>query len=88
LIQASFVKLGEMVFIETRVSTIITIDSIVSSNTIQDTHLYGMGSAEDGLWRDKDGKQAPQAIGKDPGRFSWAKGVVGAVQRVRGVGGF
>lgn len=26
------------------------------------------------------------AIGKDPGRFSWAKGIVGAIQRVRGAG--
>jgi hypothetical protein len=47
-----------------------------------------MGSTEDGLWRNKDGNEAKEAIGKDPGRFSWAKGIVGAVQRVRGVGGF
>jgi hypothetical protein len=55
---------------------------------VPDTHIYGMGSAEDGIWRDSNGKEAPEAIGKDPGRFSWAKGVVGAVERVRGVGGF
>ncbi|KAE9971731.1 hypothetical protein BLS_004335 [Venturia inaequalis] len=54
----------------------------------QNTHLYGMASQNDGLWRDGDGHEAPGAIGKDPGRFSWAKGVVGAVQRVRGAGGF
>jgi hypothetical protein len=47
-----------------------------------------MGSEEDGLWRDKNGNQAPQAIGRDPGHFAWAKGIVGAVQRVRGAGGF
>lgn len=47
-----------------------------------------MASQEDGLWRDKDGNEAPGAIGKDPGKFSWAKGVVGAIQRVRGAGGF
>jgi hypothetical protein len=51
-----------------------------------DTHLYGAASQEDGLWRNESGKEAEGAIGKDPGRFSWARGVVGAVQRVRGVG--
>ena len=48
-----------------------------------DTHLYG-AAGQDGLWRDSDGNEAPGAIGKDPGRFSWAKGIIGAVQRVRG----
>jgi hypothetical protein len=47
-----------------------------------------MASQEDGLWRDEHGNEAEGAIGKDPGRFSWAKGVVGAIQRVRGAGGF
>jgi hypothetical protein len=56
--------------------------------TVIDTHLFGMGSAEDGLWRDKDGKPAKFAIGPDPGRFSWLTGAFGAVQRVRGAGGF
>ncbi|KAF2638859.1 phospholipase D/nuclease [Massarina eburnea CBS 473.64] len=54
----------------------------------QNTHIYGIASQEDGMWRDESGKEAEGAIGKDPGRFSWAKGVVGAVQRVRGAGGF
>ncbi|KAF2428760.1 phospholipase D/nuclease [Tothia fuscella] len=54
----------------------------------QNTHLYGMASQEDGIWRDIYGSEAPGAIGKDPGKFSWAKGMVGAVQRVRGIGGF
>ena len=54
----------------------------------QNTHLYGAVSKEDGCWHDHDGKMAEGAIGADPGRFSWAKGVVGAVQRVRGKGGF
>ncbi|KAK5016218.1 hypothetical protein LTR60_002127, partial [Cryomyces antarcticus] len=54
----------------------------------QNTHQYGEASQEDGLWRDAEGRQAEGAIGKDPGRFSWAKSVVGAVQRVRGAGGF
>lgn len=54
----------------------------------QNTHLYGAVSRADGCWRDAEGNMAEGAIGTDPGRFSWAKGVVGAVQRVRGVGGF
>lgn len=53
-----------------------------------DTHLYGAASQDDGVWRDENGNEAEGAMGKDPGRFSWAKGVVGAVQRVRGLGGF
>jgi len=47
-----------------------------------------MGSAEDGQWRDAKGKMAKHAIGPDAGHLSWAKGVLGAIQRVRGKGGF
>ncbi|KAF2623730.1 phospholipase D/nuclease [Macroventuria anomochaeta] len=54
----------------------------------QNTHLYGLASQEDGIWRDEDGKEVEGAIGKDPGKFSWVKGFVGAVQRVRGAGEF
>ena len=54
----------------------------------QNTHLYGKADQEDGIWRDEEGKEADGAIGKDPGHFSWAKGMMGAVQRVRGEGGF
>ncbi|KAF2800563.1 IQ calmodulin-binding motif protein [Melanomma pulvis-pyrius CBS 109.77] len=51
----------------------------------QNTSTYGRSSPDDGLWRSPTtGAQAEGAIGKDPGRFSWAKGIVGAVQRVRG----
>jgi hypothetical protein len=53
----------------------------------QNTYLYGFASQEDGIWRDKLGQEVEGAIGKDPGRFSWVKRVVGAVQRVRGAGG-
>ncbi|KAF2140413.1 uncharacterized protein K452DRAFT_360026 [Aplosporella prunicola CBS 121167] len=41
-----------------------------------------------GVWYDDEGKEAEGALGVNPGRFSWVKGVVGAVQRVRGTGGF
>jgi hypothetical protein len=54
----------------------------------QNTHLYGMASQEDGIWRDADGKEAEGAMGKDAGHFAWAKGMLGAVNRVRGLGGF
>lgn len=58
----------------------------------QNTHLFGKvdkDGPDAGCWKDPEtGKQAEGAIGVDPGRFAWAKGIVGAVQRVRGMGGF
>lgn len=55
----------------------------------QNTGKYGLVSPEDGCWHDPETGQIPEgSIGTDPGRFSWARGVVGAVQRVRGAGGF
>jgi phosphatidylserine/phosphatidylglycerophosphate/cardiolipin synthase-like enzyme len=58
----------------------------------QNTHLYGKVEKEgqdSGCWKDpRTEEQAKGAIGVDPGKFAWAKGVVGAVQRVRGAGGF
>ncbi|KAH8701565.1 IQ calmodulin-binding motif protein [Talaromyces proteolyticus] len=55
----------------------------------QNTSKYGLVDSKDGCWHDPDTGAIPEgSIGSDPGRFSWAKGVVGAVQRVRGVGGF
>ena len=54
----------------------------------QNTHLYGALDKEHGVWRDADGREAEGAMGVDPGRFSWAKGMVGAVKRVKGTGGF
>lgn len=42
-----------------------------------------------GCWVDPEtGNQAEGAIGIDAGHFAWVKGVSGAVQRVRGMGGF
>lgn len=54
----------------------------------QNTHLYGAVSKKDGEWRDKEGNKAKGAIGPDPGRFSWTTGLVGAVKRLQGTGGF
>ncbi|KAJ7771657.1 hypothetical protein B0H16DRAFT_191133 [Mycena metata] len=54
----------------------------------QNTHLYGPVDKSDGIWRDQNGNQPADVIGVDPGRFSWAKGFVGAIERVRGTGDF
>lgn len=54
----------------------------------QNTHIYGEVSQEDGIWRDANGNQPEDVIGVDPGKFSWAKGFMGAINRVRGTGGF
>lgn len=54
----------------------------------QNTHLYGALDKESGVWTDEKGEMADGAIGIDPGRFAWARGVIGAIKRVQGVGGF
>ena len=54
----------------------------------QNTHVYGALDKEDGVWRDGEGREAEGVIGVDPGRFSWARGFVGAIKRVQGTGGF
>ncbi|KAH8427395.1 IQ calmodulin-binding motif protein [Aspergillus melleus] len=58
-------------------------------NRNQNTAKYGLVSPDDGCWHDPvTGEMAEGSIGVNPGHFSWAKGVLGAVQRVRGAGGF
>ncbi|KAF3767910.1 hypothetical protein M406DRAFT_252746 [Cryphonectria parasitica EP155] len=54
----------------------------------QNTHIYGALNKETGIWTDDQGNMADGAIGVDPGRFAWAKGITGAIKRVQGVGGF
>ncbi|KAI1818410.1 hypothetical protein GGS20DRAFT_288209 [Poronia punctata] len=54
----------------------------------QNTRLYGAVSREDGVWKDENGGEVEGATGVDVGRFPWAKGVVGAVRRLQGTGGF
>ena len=57
----------------------------------QNTDRFGKATKEGdkaGCWVDENGELAPGSIGVDAGRFSWAKGVVGAVKRVQGAGGF
>ncbi|CAK5279448.1 unnamed protein product [Mycena citricolor] len=55
---------------------------------VQNTHLYGPLDKTDGIWRDQNGNQPEDVIGINPGRFSWAKGFLGAIDRVRGTGDF
>ncbi|KAJ6188246.1 hypothetical protein N7519_003154 [Penicillium mononematosum] len=58
-------------------------------NRNQNTAKYGAASTKDGCWHDPETDKTPVgSMGPTRGRFSWAKGVIGAVQRVRGVGGF
>lgn len=58
-------------------------------NGNQNTAKYGAASTKDGCWHDPKTNEMPAgSMGPVPGHFSWAKGVVGAIQRVRGVGGF
>lgn len=61
----------------------------------QNTFKYGLVRKGDasrdplvGCWVDEHGQMAPGAMGSDPGKFSWFQGMKGAVQRVRGDGGF
>ncbi|KAI1757348.1 phospholipase D/nuclease [Xylaria castorea] len=54
----------------------------------QNTGLYGAVNNNDGIWRDEQGKEIEGATGVDAGRFSWATGIVGAVKRLQGKGGF
>ncbi|KAK3324080.1 hypothetical protein B0T19DRAFT_221305 [Cercophora scortea] len=54
----------------------------------QNTGIYGGLDPIEGVWRDKEGREAEGVVGVDPGMFAWARGVVGAVKRVQGTGGF
>ncbi|EGY13957.1 hypothetical protein VD0002_g2247 [Verticillium dahliae] len=53
----------------------------------QNTALFGRLQS-DGVWRDDRGDEVEGAMGVDAGRFAWAKGIMGAVKRVQGKGGF
>ncbi|EGE85574.1 IQ calmodulin-binding domain-containing protein [Blastomyces dermatitidis ATCC 18188] len=55
----------------------------------QNTAIYGAVSSQDGCWHDPaTGEMVGGAIGVNPGRFSWIKGLAGAIKRVQGVDGF
>ncbi|XXG94350.1 hypothetical protein Hte_000604 [Hypoxylon texense] len=61
-------------------------DGILKRN--QNTRRYGAVGPADGVWRDARGREAEGATGVDAGRMAWVRGVVGAVKRVQGTGGF
>ncbi|KAL4867029.1 hypothetical protein BDV12DRAFT_210206 [Aspergillus spectabilis] len=62
---------------------------LAAINRNQNTGKYGLVSSQDGCWHDPvTGELAKGSLGLDPGKFSWARGAVGVVQRVRGTGGF
>ncbi|KFY10977.1 hypothetical protein V491_07386 [Pseudogymnoascus sp. VKM F-3775] len=48
----------------------------------QRTGIYGKVD-DDGVWRDAEGNEVEDAIGTDPGKFSWFKGIAGAVRRLQ-----
>ncbi|KAF2162387.1 hypothetical protein M409DRAFT_69265 [Zasmidium cellare ATCC 36951] len=50
----------------------------------QNTAAYGRVK-EDGCWYDAQGKLAAGSYGNDAGKFAWAKGIVGTVQKAKGV---
>ncbi|KAK3307379.1 uncharacterized protein B0T15DRAFT_414522 [Chaetomium strumarium] len=54
----------------------------------QNTEFFGAVDREDGVWRDEAGQEVDGAMGVNAGRFAWLRGVKGAVERVRGTGGF
>ena len=54
----------------------------------QNTKYYGFIESKDGIWRDKQGKQLPGQTQPPKGPMKSLVGVKGAIQRVRGEGGF
>ncbi|CRG87878.1 hypothetical protein PISL3812_04899 [Talaromyces islandicus] len=55
----------------------------------QNTSEYGLVSTTDGCWHHPETNLIPEgSIGPDPGHFSWANGVIRAIQRLRGLDGF
>ncbi|KAK4125704.1 hypothetical protein N657DRAFT_568968 [Parathielavia appendiculata] len=62
---------------------------LVALKKNQNTELFGRVGAEDGVWRDEEGREVEGAIGVEAGRVGGLfKGVKAAVERVRGTGGF
>jgi len=57
-------------------------------DTNQNTKFYGLIEAKDGIWRDKNGKQLAGQRAPPKGPMKSLVGVKGAIQRVRGEGGF
>lgn len=45
--------------------------------------MYGR-ARNDGCWYDKDGKLAAGSYGTNAGKFSWAKGIMGTLNKAEG----
>jgi hypothetical protein len=54
----------------------------------QNTKFYGLVDPKDGIWRDKEGKELAGQKPPPKGPLKSLVGVKGAIQRVRGEGGF
>jgi phosphatidylserine/phosphatidylglycerophosphate/cardiolipin synthase-like enzyme len=54
----------------------------------QNTRFYGLVRKVDGVWRDKEGRELPGQQKPPKGPLKSLVGVKGAIQRVRGEGGF
>ena len=54
----------------------------------QNTGMYGAVDYEDVIWRDEEGRGVEGATGVDAERFSYAKGFIGAINRLKGTGEF
>ena len=54
----------------------------------QNTAKYGRGGVADGIWRDKDGKEAEGSMGRPSKPVGWVKGAVGMVKKAQEKGGF
>ncbi|WRT70959.1 uncharacterized protein IL334_007958 [Kwoniella shivajii] len=54
----------------------------------QNTKFYGLVDPADGKWRDSRGKELPGVPKPPKGPMKSLVGVKGAIQRVRGEGGF
>ena len=53
----------------------------------QSTSRFGMAGIDDGVWRDREGKEAEGSLGKPTPPMSWVKGVVGMAKKAQEKGG-
>ena len=54
----------------------------------QNTATYGKAGVDDGVWRDRDGKEAEGSMGKPSTAMGWVKGTMGMVKKAQEKGGF
>lgn len=54
----------------------------------QNTAKYGKAGVDDGVWRDKNGKEAEGSMGKPGKQMGWIKGTMGMVKKMQDKGGF